>query len=63
MALVPRVLELLRHNGQADVKVFLGGIVPDEDIPKLHDMGVTGVYGPGSNTDKIISDITSAIRP
>ncbi len=61
MALMPRILALLRANGQADVKVFLGGIVPDEDIPKLHEMGVAGVYGPGSNTDAIIRDITNAI--
>ncbi len=61
MALVPRVLELLAENGQQDVKVFLGGIVPDEDIPKLKEMGVTGVYGPGANTDAIVQDIRLAI--
>lgn len=61
MALVPRVMELLAANGQDDVKVFLGGIVPDEDLPKLKEMGVTGVYGPGSNTDAIVQDIRLAI--
>ena len=61
MALVPRVMELLAANGQDDVKVFLGGIVPDEDLPKLKGMGVTGVYGPGSNTDAIVQDIRLAI--
>ena len=48
MAIVPRIIELLVANGQDSVKVFLGGIVPDEDIPALKEMGVTGVYGPGS---------------
>jgi methylmalonyl-CoA mutase C-terminal domain/subunit len=62
MALVPRVLELLKANGQGDVKLFLGGIVPDEDVPQLKAMGVTGVYGPGSSTDDIIKDIR-AIKP
>jgi methylmalonyl-CoA mutase C-terminal domain/subunit len=35
MVLVPRVLDLLRANGQEDVLVFVGGIIPDEDVPRL----------------------------
>jgi methylmalonyl-CoA mutase C-terminal domain/subunit len=61
MALVPRVLELLKANGQEHVKVFLGGIIPDEDVPKLKEIGVAGIYGPGTITDDIIRDIRSAI--
>ena len=61
MALVPRVLELLKANGQEHVRVFLGGIVPDEDVPKLKEMGVAGIYGPGTITDDIIRDIRSVI--
>jgi methylmalonyl-CoA mutase C-terminal domain/subunit len=61
MALVPRVLELLKTNGQEHVKVFLGGIIPDEDVPKLKEIGVAGIYGPGTITDDIIRDIRSAI--
>jgi len=61
MALLPRILELLAANGQGDVKIFLGGIVPDEDVPKLKEMGVAGVYGPGASTEVIIRDITSVI--
>lgn len=61
MALVPRVLELLRANGQEKVKVFIGGIIPDEDVPKLLNMGVTGIYGPGTITDQIIQDIKKAV--
>ncbi len=57
MALVPRILELLAANGQQDVLLYLGGIIPDEDVPKLLEMGVTGVYGPGSSTQKIVEDI------
>src|SRR5512147_432993 len=41
MALAPRIVELLRKNGQADVNVFIGGIVPDEDMPRLKEMGIT----------------------
>ena len=61
MALAPRVLELLKANGQAHVKVFLGGIIPDEDVPKLKEMGVAGIYGPGTLTDEIVRDIRAAI--
>src|SRR3970040_60200 len=51
MALAPRVLELLKANGQARVRVFIGGIVPDEDVPLLMEMGVSGIYGPGASTE------------
>ena len=61
MALAPRILELLKANGQGHVKVFLGGIIPDEDLPRLKEMGVTGVYGPGTSTDDIVNDVRSAI--
>jgi methylmalonyl-CoA mutase C-terminal domain/subunit len=61
MALVPRILELLRQNGQEHVKVFVGGIIPDEDIPRLRDLGVVGVYGPGTLTETIIQDIRAAV--
>ena len=61
MALVPRILELIRENGQNQVMVFLGGIIPDEDVPRLKDLGVTGVYGPGTLTEDIIRDIHSAV--
>jgi methylmalonyl-CoA mutase C-terminal domain/subunit len=60
MTLVPRVVELIRANGQGDVRVFVGGIIPDEDIPKLMKLGVAGIYGPGSLTQKIIEDIRNS---
>lgn len=61
MALVPRVLELLKANGQEHVRVFVGGIIPNEDIPRLKELGVTGVYGPGAPTEQIIADIRAAL--
>ena len=57
MALVPRILELMKANGQEDVKLFLGGIIPDEDIVQLKEMGVSGVYGPGASTEDIVAQI------
>ena len=57
MALVTRVLDLLKTNGQENVAVFVGGIIPDEDIQPLIELGVMGVYGPGTLTESIIRDI------
>jgi methylmalonyl-CoA mutase C-terminal domain/subunit len=54
MALIPRTIQLLRDNGQDDVIVVAGGIIPDDDLPALREMGVKGVFGPGTPTQKII---------
>jgi methylmalonyl-CoA mutase C-terminal domain/subunit len=62
MALAPRILELLKSNGQTHVKIFIGGIIPDEDMPRLKDMGITGIYGPGASTDDIIKDVREAVK-
>jgi methylmalonyl-CoA mutase, C-terminal domain len=61
MALVPRVVDLLRSNGQDDVLIYLGGIIPDEDIPALKAAGVKEVYGPGSSTEAMAADIQAAV--
>ncbi|RME07863.1 MAG: cobalamin B12-binding domain-containing protein [Anaerolineae bacterium] len=61
MALAPRVLELLRANGLDHVRVFVGGIIPDEDVDALLAAGVSGVYGPGTLTDQIVADIRKAV--
>jgi methylmalonyl-CoA mutase C-terminal domain/subunit len=61
MALVPRVVELLRANGQDNVRVFIGGIIPEQDVPALLEAGVFAVYGPGTSTEKIVQDIRQAI--
>jgi methylmalonyl-CoA mutase C-terminal domain/subunit len=62
MALAPRVLELLKANGQSRVCVFIGGIVPDEDVPRLMEMGVSGIYGPGASTEDIVREIRAAVK-
>ena len=61
MALVPRVLELLKANGQGQVKVFVGGIIPDEDTPRLLELGVMGVYGPGTLSETYVDEIRAAV--
>ncbi|MGD0611312.1 MAG: cobalamin B12-binding domain-containing protein [Anaerolineales bacterium] len=62
MSLIPRILELLKANGQENVKVYVGGIIPDEDAPKLKALGVAGVYGPGAPSEVIINDIRSSFH-
>jgi methylmalonyl-CoA mutase C-terminal domain/subunit len=48
MALFPRIMEELRKRGLDDVMVYAGGIIPDDDIPAIKEMGVAGVFGPGT---------------
>ena len=55
MTLVPRVLELLRQAGLGHVRVMVGGIIPEPDVPKLLEMGVTRVFGPGTALDDIVA--------
>ena len=58
MALVPRILEALTERGIGDVPIFLGGIVPKDDIPELLSMGVLQVFGPGTELQTIVSCVT-----
>jgi methylmalonyl-CoA mutase C-terminal domain/subunit len=62
MALAPRIVELLRANDLGDVPLFIGGIVPNDDIPALKEMGVTAVFGPGTNTETIVKQIRESVR-
>lgn len=61
LVLVPRIVHLIRTNGQDNVLIYVGGIIPDEDIPTLKALGVSEVYGPGSSTEQMASDIRSAV--
>jgi len=62
MTLVPKIKKLLEDQGLDNVKLFLGGIIPDEDKPKLEELGVAGIYGPGTSTQSIITDIRNACQ-
>ena len=62
MTLVPRVLDGLSEAGLGHVKVFVGGIIPDEDAPVLMEKGVAGIFGPGSNTDEIVAAIRQQLE-
>ncbi|MFN2128330.1 MAG: cobalamin B12-binding domain-containing protein [Anaerolineales bacterium] len=63
MTLIPEIINRIQENGQENIKIFVGGIIPDEDIPYLESIGVTGVYGPGTSTRDIIADIRSEVLP
>lgn len=54
MAVVPRLIELLRAQSQERVPVLVGGIIPDDDVPRLLEIGVAGVFGPGTSSETII---------
>ena len=63
MTLFPAVVDLLREKGAADVVVFGGGIIPQDDVPKLKEKGVAEVFLPGASTQAIIDWIRQHIRP
>ena len=54
MTLFSRLTELLRERGIDDVVVFGGGIIPEEDVPELRRIGVTGIFTPGATTTEIV---------
>ncbi|MEO6091178.1 MAG: cobalamin B12-binding domain-containing protein [Umezawaea sp.] len=61
MTLFARVIELLREKGAEDVVVFGGGIVPEEDMPKLTEMGVAKIFTPGATTTEIVDWVTEHV--
>ena len=61
MTLFPRVLELLRDRDAEEVLVFGGGIIPDDDIPKLKEIGVSAIFTPGSSLNDITAWLEQAL--
>jgi methylmalonyl-CoA mutase, C-terminal domain len=62
MTLFPRVVELAREAGLDNVIIFGGGIIPDEDVPRLKELGVSEVFTPGARMDEIIAFIRNNKR-
>jgi methylmalonyl-CoA mutase C-terminal domain/subunit len=63
MAIVPRVLELLREKGVAEqITLVVGGIIPDADIEPLKKAGVAEVFQPGSSSQDIIAFIQRTVK-
>ena len=63
MHICPRLMELLREQEMTDVLVVVGGIIPDVDIPRLNEIGITGIFLPGTPMDDIVQFITHRARP
>ena len=55
--LFPNIIDLLKQKGLTDVLVVAGGIIPEEDIPEMKKLGIKGIFGPGTRTDKIVQFI------
>jgi methylmalonyl-CoA mutase C-terminal domain/subunit len=60
--IAPRLMELLKARGLDDVLVVIGGIIPDIDIPKLKQMGVKGIFLPGTPMQQIVDFIQQNAR-
>ena len=63
MHLFGRVIELLEENKVDDVKVIVGGIIPEEDIPKLKKLGIKEVFLPGTSLGKIVGWVRDNVTP
>jgi len=59
---MPRIMELVRKNQMDDVMVFMGGIVPNQDIAELKKIGVKGIFLPGSSLDEIVNFVKDNVR-
>lgn len=55
------VKRLLEEEGASDILLFGGGIIPDEDVPRLKALGVAAVFGPGTSTQEIVDFLRQAV--
>lgn len=63
MTLFPDVIRLLKERGGEDVAVFGGGIIPDDDVAKLKQLGVKEIFTPGASTEDIIKWVRENVAP
>ncbi|HKV33618.1 MAG TPA: cobalamin B12-binding domain-containing protein [Pyrinomonadaceae bacterium] len=61
--LCPRIVQLLREKGMDNVMVLVGGIVPQEDVPKLKQLGVAEIFLPGTSTEDIVKFLRENVKP
>ena len=62
MTLVPRITRILRESGLEDVMVVLGGIIPDDDAAALRELGVSGIFGPGTTIAEVADFLRANVR-
>lgn len=62
MTLCPRIIDMMRKEGLDDVMVVVGGIIPDEDISKLKEYGISEIFRPGASTVDIVDYVNKNVR-
>jgi methylmalonyl-CoA mutase, C-terminal domain len=62
MTAFPKVAKLIREKGGDDILIVGGGIIPDDDKPRLEKLGITGNYGPGTTLKTIIEHVQRIVR-
>jgi methylmalonyl-CoA mutase C-terminal domain/subunit len=63
LTLFPAILDRMKTQGLENVVVFGGGIIPEDDIPKLAGIGVRGIFRPGATTEEIVQWVRDNVRP
>jgi len=63
LTLFPAILDRMKTQGLENVVVFGGGIIPEDDIPKLAGIGVRGIFRPGATTEEIVQWVRGNVRP
>jgi methylmalonyl-CoA mutase C-terminal domain/subunit len=61
-SLFPKVAELFKQGGVDDVLIMGGGIIPEEDVAKMKESGIEGIFGPGTRTDQIVDFIKTNLK-
>ena len=61
--LFPEVMRLLKEEGGTDIAVFAGGIIPEQDVPKLKALGIREIFLPGTPTSAAVEAIRSSVHP
>jgi methylmalonyl-CoA mutase, C-terminal domain len=61
--LFPRVVEVLKEKGAADIAVIGGGIIPDQDFPLLYEAGIKAIFTPGAPLDTIVQWVRTNVQP
>ena len=59
--LFPEIMKLLKDQGAGDIAVFAGGIIPEQDIPRLKEMGIREIFLPGTTTARAVEAIKEAV--
>ena len=62
MTLLPRIVNLAKERGLSDVLIFAGGIIPDDDIPKLKELGIAEIFTPGATTEDAIRFLKDNVK-